>query len=169
MSEPTPNWYALFVRSRHEFVTSEQLKKRGIEVFLPSVTRKRRWSDRKKAIVCPLFPGYLFIYTEPSAETFLNILQTRGSVSFVGQEPGRPSPVDPGEMETLRMMLAGCDELDTYPHLNEGAPVLVKQGPLKGAKGILAKKEDHHLFLVNIEILGRSVGTKVSAEDLELI
>ena len=169
MSYSHSNWYALFVRSRHEFVTSEQLKKRGIEVFLPSVTRKRRWSDRKKEVVCPLFPGYLFVYIEPSAETFLNIVKTRGLVSFVGQEPGRPSPVDPREMETLRMMLAGCDELDTYPHLNEGAPVLVKQGPLKGAKGVLAKKEDHHLFLVNIEILGRSVGTKVSAEDLELI
>lgn len=169
MSGPTPNWYALFVRSRHEFVTSEQLRKRGIDVFLPSVTRKRRWSDRKKEVVCPLFPGYLFVYMEPSAENFLNAVKARGSVSFVGQEPGRPSPVDPREMETLRMMLAGCDELDTYPYLNEGAPVLVKQGPLKGAKGVLARKEADHLFMVNIEILGRSVGTKVSAEDLELI
>jgi len=169
MSEPTPNWYALFVRSRHEFVTSEQLKKRGIEVFLPSVTRMRRWSDRNKEVVYPLFPGYLFVQIEPSAETFLNIVKTRGSVSFVGKERGRPSPVDPWEMDTLRRMLAGCEEIDTYPHLNEGAPVLVKRGPLKGAKGILAKKNDHHLFMVNIEILGRSVGTKVSAEDLELM
>jgi len=120
-------------------------------------------------VVCPLFPGYLFVYIEPRAENFLDIVKTRGSVSFVGQEPGRPSPVDPREMETLRMMLAGCEELDAYPHLNEGAPVLVRQGALKGAKGVLVKKEDHHLFLVNIEILGRSVGAKVNAEDLELI
>jgi len=90
-------------------------------------------------------------------------------VSFVSHEPGRPTPVDPREMETLRIMLANCDKLDLYPCLSEGAPVLVKQGPLKGAKGILAKKENHHHFLVNIEILGRSIGAKVSAEDLELV
>jgi transcription termination/antitermination protein NusG len=169
MSGTIHNWYALFVRSRHEFATSEQLKKKGIEVLLPTVTRMRRWSDRDKAVTFPLFPGYLFVRVRPSAETFMEVMKTHGSVSFVSHEPGRPTPADPREMEALQKLLSSCDQLDLYPCLSEGAPVLVKQGPLKGAKGILAKKEHDHLFLVNIEILGRSVGTKVSAEDLELV
>ncbi len=169
MSEATCNWYALWVRSRHEFVTADQLKKRGIETFLPSVTKMRRWSDRGKAVTFPLFPGYLFVHILPCAEMFLNVLKTHGTVHFVSQEPGHPTPVDPVEIHALKLMLCHNGDIDIYPHLCEGARVSVKHGPLKGAVGILAKKQDSNLFLVNIEILGRSIGTKIDAEELELM
>jgi hypothetical protein len=48
-------------------------------------------------------------------------------------------------------------------------PVRVKHGPLNGIVGILTKRENHHIFLINIDILGRSVGLKISAEDVELL
>ena len=169
MSEPTRNWYALFVRSRHEFVTSEQLTKKGVEVFLPSVTTMRRWSDRNKAVTLPLFPGYVFVHVRPSAETFLNIVKTSGTVAFVSQEPGYPARIDSKEMQALKMMSESGENLDMYPHLSTGAAVLVKQGPLKGAEGVLVNKEDRSLFLVNINILNRSIGMKIHAEDLQLM
>ena len=168
MTEPTPNWYALFVRSRHEFVTTEQLRKQGFQVFLPSVNRTRRWSDRNKVVTFPMFPGYVFVHVRPSAEAFLHIVQTRGSVSFVSHEPGRPTIVDPGEMQNLLLLAEGAEDIDIYPHLSEGRTVSVKRGPLKGATGVLLKKDGRNMFLVNINILGRSIGTRVDAEDLEL-
>jgi len=57
MSEPTRNGMRCSIRSRHEFVTSEQLRSGGIEVSFPRSPGKRRWSDRKKAIVCPALSG----------------------------------------------------------------------------------------------------------------
>jgi transcription antitermination factor NusG len=167
MSGTIHNWYALFVRSRHEFATSEQLKKKGIEVLLPTVTRMRRWSDRDKAVTFPLFPGYMFVRVRPSAETFLDVLKTHGSVSFVSHEPGRPTPADPQEMEALQKMLSSCDKLDLYPYLSAGRRVAVKRGPLQGAEGVLMKREEHDHFLININILGRSIGTRINAEDIE--
>ncbi len=171
MSEPALNWYALFVRSRHEFVTTEQLRKRGIETFLPTITKMRRWSDRNKAVTFPLFPGYLFVNIPPLAESFLNVIKTPGAVNLVSHEPGRPTQVDREEIGALKLMLAhGMEkEIDIYPHLWEGARVTVKQGPLQGAVGILVKKEQTNLFLVNIDILGRSVGMKINAEELDVI
>jgi transcription antitermination factor NusG len=169
MAETAHHWYALFVRSRHEFVTTGQLRKQGVEVFLPSITRMRRWSDRDKAVKFPLFPGYVFVYVQPSAETFMSIVRTHGTVAFVSQEPGYPARIDPQEMQSLRRIVESGENFDIYPHLCEGATVLVKQGPLKGATGVLVKKEDHSMFLVNISILGRSIGTKVNAEDLEVL
>lgn len=169
MSEPTQNWYALFVRSRHEFVTSELLTKKGVEVFLPSVTTMRQWSDRNKAVALPLFPGYVFVYVRPSAETFMNIVKTRGTVAFVSQVPGYPARIDTEEMQALKMMSESGENLDMYPHLSEGAAVKVTRGPLTGAAGVLMKKADQSLFLVNINILNRSIGMKINAEDLELM
>jgi transcription antitermination factor NusG len=165
----TENWYALFVRSRHEFATSEQLTRKGVEVLLPTVTRMQRWSDRGKAVTFPLFPGYLFVHLRPSAETFLNVVKTHGTVSFVSHEPGRPTPVDPREIQALKLMLAHGEEIDVYPHLWEGARVSIKHGPLKGAIGILARKHDKHVFVINVEILGRSIGMKIDADELELV
>jgi transcription termination/antitermination protein NusG len=166
MNDPNRNWYALFVRSRHEFVASDQLQKRGVEVLLPSLTKMRRWSDRGKAVRFPLFPGYIFVYIQPNAETMLNVVRTSGTVSFVCHEPGHPVPVDPQEIQTLKRMLDAGDHLDTYPHLCVGERVTVMRGPLTGVEGLLMKKDDQHLFLVNINILGRSVGMRINPDDL---
>jgi transcriptional antiterminator NusG len=169
MDDQNLNWYALFVRSNHEFVMTAQLQRQGVEVFLPCIGRMRRWSDRDKLVQVPLFPGYLFVHVPRSAEVFLRILRWQGAISFVTQEPGKPVPVDAWEMESLRVMLQSGTHLDVYPHLCEGTRVLVTRGPLMGAEGILMQKNKDRLFLVNINILGRSVGTRIDADDLEVL
>jgi transcription antitermination factor NusG len=161
------SWYALWVRSRQEFVSADELRRKGIETYLPSVSRLRQWKDRKKLVIFPLFPGYLFVHVAPHAETFLNVIKTRGAVSLLGQEPGCPAPVDQQEIDSLRLMIDSGKPLDLYPQLQEGAPVRIKQGPLKGACGLLAEKNDQRMFVVNINLLGRSIGMKIDAGDIE--
>lgn len=167
MKDDIFNWYALYVKSRHEFVTHDELTQKGVETFLPSVKRLRRWRDRKKFVEFPLFPGYLFVHIQPYPEEFLRVLKTRGTVTFISLTPGHPSPVLPEEINSLRILLESGEELDIYPHLKEGERIRVKRGPLTGAEGILNKKDDQYKFMVNIELLGRSVGVKIYAADLE--
>jgi transcriptional antiterminator NusG len=165
MSEP--NWYALWVKSRSEFVTSHELSRKGIENYVPAATKMRQWADRKKKIDFPMFPGYVFVHIPPKADEFLNVVKTRGSVCFVCLEPGRPTSVPPQEIESLQILLRSGSQFDVYPAYKEGTTVRVKRGPLYGAVGILAKRKDQDMFLVNIDILGRSVGLKIHAEDVE--
>jgi len=164
----TKNWYALRVKSRHEFVTSEELTRKFIDNFLPTVSRVRQWKDRKKEVEFPLFPGYLFVHVEPQPGAFLNVLKTRGSVCFISLEPGQPTSVSPEEIVYLRALLKSGEQLDVFPAFKEGTAVRVKHGPLSGIVGILAKREGRQMFLINIDILGRSVGLKIIAEDVEL-
>jgi transcription antitermination factor NusG len=138
-----------------------------VESYLPSIKKNRQWSDRKALIEVPLFPGYLFVYVRPNADDFLGVLKTRGAVSLLSLIPGHPTPLPAEEIYSLRLLVESGNELDIYPFLKEGAPVRIKRGPLTGAEGILSKKEDHYMFLVTIEILGRSVGVKIYADDLE--
>jgi transcriptional antiterminator NusG len=161
------NWYALWVKSRHEFVVSQELSRKGIDHFLPVVAKVRQWKDRKKIIDYPLFPGYLFVHIVPEADRFLNVVKTRGSVSFISLEHGDPTSISPEEIDSLKIMLESGEEIDVFPALKEGMAVRVKRGPLRGAIGVLAKKENQHMFVVNIDILGRSVGLKIYAEDVE--
>ena len=161
------NWYALQVKSRHEFVVSQELSRKGVDNFLPAVTRVQQWKDRKKMVDFPLFPGYVFVHLVPASGEFLNVVKTRGSVSFVSLEPGYPTVVSPEEIASLRVMLESGEPFDVFPSLREGTAVRVKRGPLQDAVGILAQREDHHMFIVNIDLLGRSIGLKIRAEDVE--
>ena len=58
-------WYAVWTRSRHEQVVRDQLERKEIAAFLPTITRWSRWKDRKKKIDWPLFPGYCFARFDP--------------------------------------------------------------------------------------------------------
>ena len=161
------DWFALYVKSRHEFVTNDELRKKEIETFLPSVKKWRQWKDRKKFVDFPLFPGYLFVHLYPDPREFVNVLKTRGAVTLVSSGTGQPTKVPPQEISSLRLLLDNEKKFDIYPHLKEGTWVRVRRGPLKGAEGILEKKDSSYTFLVNVNLLGRSVGVKIDADDIE--
>jgi transcription termination/antitermination protein NusG len=161
------NWYALWVKSRHEFVIAQELDRKGITYFLPSLTRIRQWKDRKKAIAYPLFPGYLFVHIVQETGAFLNVVKIQGSVGFVSLEPGKPAAVSADEIASLKAMLSSGAQLDVFSALKVGTTVRVKRGPLCGHIGVLIKRENQHMFLINVNILGRSVGLKICTEDVE--
>ena len=69
-------WYAVWTRSRHEKRVAECLEEEGVEWFLPLVDRVRRWSDRRKIVSWPLFPGYVF--ARARREEFGTIVRVRG-------------------------------------------------------------------------------------------
>jgi len=163
------NWFALAVRSRHEFVVSDALRQKGIETFLPFVKRMRQWKDRKTCVAFPLFPGYLFISISPHPEEFMKIIKIRGSVTLISLEPGHPTPIPSAEINSLKIVLDSGSAFDVYPQFKEGARVRIKKGPLHGAEGILANKEEQQVFVVNVELLGRSVGVKIQAHDIETV
>lgn len=160
-------WFALYVKSRHEFVTNAELNKKGIDTFLPSVKKWRQWKDRRKLVNFPLFPGYLFVHIYPHPEEFFNVLKTRGALNLVSSESCYPTPVQPEDISSLRLLIESERELDIFPYLREGTSVRVRKGPLKGVEGILRKKEDQYMFLVDIRLLGRSVGVRIYADDIE--
>lgn len=161
------NWYALRVRSRHEFVTSIELTRKGVETFLPCIKKLSQWKDRKKLLTVPLFPGYLFVCIPSKPEAFLDVVKTRGAVSLISLEPGYPTPVPAEDICSVRKMTGSDQVINVYPFIQDGARVRIKRGPLLGAEGILMKKGNQHLFYVNIQILGRSICTKIYADDIE--
>jgi transcription antitermination factor NusG len=165
--EDVPNWYAVHVKSRHEFVTEAELNRKGILVFSPTFKKVSQWKDRKKLIECPLFAGYMFVCIHGEPGAFLEVLRTRGVVSFISLEPGLPTPIDVAEITSLRLMVECGRVIDVHPTMQEGMHVRLKRGSLMGASGILMKKENEFMFLVNIELLGRSVAVRVSPNDIE--
>ena len=97
-----PSWYAIWTRSRHEQVVRDQIERKKIDAFLPTITRWSRWKDRKKKIDWPLFPGYCFARFNPLER--LPILKCTGVVSIISFE-GEPAAIPEHEINGIRQLV----------------------------------------------------------------
>lgn len=164
-----PKWYAVHTRSRHEFQVFERLTMKGIEAFLPTVERLRRWKDRKKLVAFPLFPGYLFTHIPKRPQDMLNVLRIKGVVRLLSSVPGEPDPIPDEQIISLKKLIENKDALDPYPYLNEGQKVRIKSGPLGGVEGILVEKLDKHVLVLSVDVLRQGVALTMNAADVEKI
>ncbi len=158
------DWFAIWTRSRHEQAVCEQLEKRKIEVFLPTVTRWSRWKDRKKKIDWPLFPGYCFARFDP--DNPLAILKCTGVVNIISFD-GKPAPIPSVEIDSIRRLVGSELQYDPCPLLHEGQLVEVTHGPLKGVVGRLMRKDGPRARLVlSVDLIGQAVSVEVDAADV---
>lgn len=161
-SSATP-WFAIWTRSRHEQVVREQLERKGVETFLPTITKWSRWKDRKKQIAWPLFPGYCFARFE--AADRLPIIKCTGVVSIVGFD-GEPAAIPESEIAGIRMLVESELAYDPCPLIHEGDMVEVTHGPLKGVIGRLVRKGAHARLVLSVELIGQGVSVEVDAADV---
>jgi transcriptional antiterminator NusG len=158
-------WFAIWVRSRHEQVVREQLEQKRFEAFLPTITKWSRWKDRKKKIDWPLFPGYCFARFNPI--DILPILKCTGVVNIVSFE-GKPAPIPEFELESIRLLVGSELQYDPCPMIREGMMVEVVHGPLRGVIGRLMRKVAQHARLVlSVDLIGQAVSVEVDAADVK--
>jgi len=157
-------WFAIWTRSRHEQVVREQLERKGVEAFLPTITRWSRWKDRKKQIDWPLFPGYCFARFEPQAR--LPVLKCTGVVNIVSFN-GEPAPIPEIEIASIRQLVESDLQYDPCPLVREGMMVEVVHGPLRGVVGRLVRKGAHARLVLSVDLIGQAVSVEVDAADVK--
>jgi transcription antitermination factor NusG len=163
MSPPEPQWFAIWTRARHERVVFDELTRKEIGAFLPTVTRWSRWKDRRKQIAWPLFPGYCFAqFAVADRLRVLTCLGVSGIVSF----NGAPAPVLEAELDSVRRVLASAMPCDPCPLIHEGARVEIVHGPLRGTLGRLLRKGNRTRVVVAVDVIGQGVSVEVDAADI---
>lgn len=162
------NWYALHTKSRFENKVDTLLKKKSIEVFLPIVRIKSKRRDRNVMINKPLFPGYLFVKTDLKPDNHLNIVKTHGVVELVGNNDG-PVEISANDIESLKIMIKGKDEITTGTNLKKGDKVIVVNGPFTGVSGIFERYKGKERVIVNFDVLGQFAAINVNKKDIEII
>ncbi len=157
------HWYALWTRSRHEQVVREQLERKSIEAFLPTVTKWSRWKDRKKKIDWPLFPGYCFARFDVHER--LPILKCAGVVNIISFD-GEPAPIPKHEIDGIRQLVESELAYDPCPLIKEGMMVEVMHGPLRGVIGRLIRKNEKARLMLSVDLIGQAVSVEVDAADV---
>jgi transcription antitermination factor NusG len=157
-------WFALQTRHQHEAKVTQILENKGFETFLPMYQTVRRWSDRKKTISLPLFPGYVFI--SQIAERQFEVLNTSGVATIVSFA-GVPASISTEEIDSIRRATSNSAKVEPYPYLQAGDEICVRSGPLAGTSGFLIRKKDCYRLVVCVEILGRAASVEIDAFDLD--
>jgi transcription elongation factor/antiterminator RfaH len=151
-------WYAVQCWLRKESLIAAQLEGQGIECFLPKYKSLREWSDRKKEVERPLFPGYLFCrfdYTQRRP-----VVVTPGVVQIVGC--GRtPTPIEDREIQAIQIAVASGVSGQPWPYLEVGEKVRIHTGTLSGLEGILVNFKGNHRVVLSVTLLQRSVALEV--------
>ena len=162
---PGPEWYAVYARSRHEQRVYERLCAVEVEVFLPMMESVRQWSDRRKHILLPLFPGYLFVKIPWNAESRLSVLKQPGVVRIVSDYE-KPAPIPENQIMAIQRFIAHDIHMDPCPYIRLGQRVEIRKGVLKGLQGILLRKKGQFRFVVAVDMIQKAVSVEVNAEDL---
>ena len=158
-----PAWFAVWTRSRHEQVVREQIENKGLDAFLPTITRWSRWKDRRKKVDWPLFPGYCFARFDPADR--LAVLKCSGVVSIVSFN-GDIAPIPEIEIDSIKRLVASELQYDPCPLIREGTMVEVVHGPLRGVVGRLLRKGTNARLVLAVDLIGQAVSVEVDAADV---
>lgn len=156
-------WFALYTKPRHEFKAALQLESVSIEYYLPTMTVKKQWSDRKKKVTEPLFRGYIFIHTDEK-KRMLAVSQSTivKTVSF----NGKPSVIPEWQIESLKKMLSETPDVFVSDKIEVGAKVKIIDGPFKDVVGVVTGSQEDKWLAVSVELLRCSVMVKLPKESV---
>jgi len=162
-------WWALHTKSRFEQKVHTGLCGKSLEAFLPKIQVMSRRKDRRKKIMVPLIPGYVFVRSALEPEEYHRIIQTVGVVRMVAFK-GKPVPADEQEISSL-MILNGTDRtVQNRSYMRKGDRVMIMEGPLKGLQGFYVRhKGKNDLVVVSVELLQRSLEVEIEGWSLERI
>ncbi len=168
MTSNTRHWFALLTRSNFENTVFQQVTRKKIETFLPTVRKLSRRKDRKLMIEIPLFPGYIFVKSSFDPAHQLSILKTMGAVRLLGNTQ-KPIPIPDTQIHSLKLMTSAQTDVVTGScvSVKPGDPVMVLEGPMAGLKGEFSRHKGKGRVIVKIELLGQYAGVEIDADNVE--
>jgi len=152
-------WYAVYVRSRWGKVVFAEFERRGIEASLPLLTKIRQWSDRKKEVKVPWFPGYVFVKIDLNTEKFV-VLETPGVVKYVPTN-SRVIAIPESELYWLQVLISENLALRHETSLPAGAPVQVMYGPLQGYRGRVVEQKSATRIVIWLDAIMQGVSVEL--------
>jgi len=151
-------WFAIMARTGREKSSTLLLENAGYECLLPVSKYTRHWSDRKKEVEVPLFPGYLFCRMDPCNR--LPVLMTPGVIQIVGA--GKTLiPVEEEEIVAIQRVVRNGLATMPWPYLQVGQVARIEEGPLRGMTGIIVRIKSGMKLVLSVSLLQRSVAVEI--------
>ena len=160
------SWYVLRVRSQAERLVQVGLHHKKFEVLNPTYQALSIRKDRRKVLSRPIFNGYMFIRTLLNPESHLEVLKTPGVVEILRNRSG-PAPVPDEQVDNVRLLEKHVGECFYGSEFEIGDAVFVREGPLKGLRGVIDRR-DHKKLYIHVDAIPGSVMIEVEPYQVQL-
>jgi transcriptional antiterminator RfaH len=161
------NWYVIHTKPRNEKKVFEQIVNKEIESFLPLIQTVRYWSDRKKKIMVPLFPNYVFVNTNEN-DRIRAISNTFGALRYVIYQK-KPAIISNKEIKNIKLSLQAPEKIKIEEkQILEGDLVEITGGIFRGLTGYIKEIRGHYKLIVNIMELNSTFSVQLSSSDIRL-
>jgi transcriptional antiterminator RfaH len=160
-----PRWFVAHTQPHAEAKATAHLTRQGFEIYFPRYLKRRRHARRIETVAAPLFPRYLFVAVDLTAQRWRSIYSTVGVARLVcnGDEP---SAVPDGIVEALkgREDDAGFIKLDYRPQFRPGDKVRVLDGAFSSCLGLFEGMAERDRIAILLDLLGRKVRVVLDAD-----
>lgn len=159
------SWYVAYTQPHAESKALHHLERQGYAAYLPLYRKRRRHARRTEQVVRPLFPRYLFVGFDITVDRWRPIMSTIGVCGLV-KNGDDPIPVQDGIVEAIRNneTKGNFDNLSPTKGLRAGDAVRIVEGPFADLIGQFRGLADAERVIVLLDLMGRQVSTRVSAE-----
>lgn len=181
------HWYAIKTRPKMERKAEREIRKAGIEAYLPEYERERfskRFKVSKISTLCH-FPRYLFAQLE--ARDFGRLRDCQGVIDVLPGFPLAPMPLSPDDVKALlelrdaqeRHLLDDTDRgrrargetvkntLHAMRKRLSGRRVRVKEGPFASFPGTVEAVHSLERLRVTIQIFGQDTPVELESGQIE--
>ncbi len=161
------SWYILYTKPRSEKKLNQELFELKIETYLPLISEKKKWSDRIKTILSPLFSSYLFVNIDYQNESRV-VLKRNNALQFIHFE-GKPAILKDEEIETIKLFLTEYPDklkVEELEKISVGNEIEIKSGPFIGKKGIIEKIKNKTFLVLKLKSINKSLSIEVNLNEL---
>jgi transcription antitermination factor NusG len=160
------SWFAIQTRPRYEKKVTAELQEKGIKTFLPLYSALHQWSDRRRLVHLPIFPGYVFVRIAPALNARIAVLRTNGVTNFVGVRNIGVAIPD-YEIEAVQAVIEGGSTFEPHPYLKVGQRVCIRGGCLDGVSGVLMAVNGDHSLIISVSLIQRSIAMRIEGYKVE--
>jgi transcription antitermination factor NusG len=156
-------WYAIYTKYKCEKQVVRDLSAKGVHSYIPLIERVRRYTRKIKRYQVPLLNCYVFVKINKSDH--IRVLETENVIKFI--KPGKELVHIPEEEINILKRLAGDAEVEISINPISyvvGEMVQITKGNLIGMKGLLVKRENKNMVVIDLSTIGYQLNITVDVD-----
>jgi len=152
-------WFIIYTKVNQEIKVAEKLQGIGISCYCPTVMVVKQYSDRKKKVLKPLIPSYVFVFIEERKRN--DVFSVLGVVRYMFWL-GKPAIVKEREIKLMKQYLNGEYQKVSCTNLVKGQLHKIYGGVFAGKVGRVVEISKNKIKL-KLESLGMIVHLRLQA------
>jgi transcription antitermination factor NusG len=164
LSDMPGTWWVAHTKARCEKAFALDLLDREIGFFIPMLERVRLISGKKRRVLLPLFPSYVF-FCGDREQRQRALLTDRLCATIEVRDQGQLVK----ELSSIERLLSAKAAVEPYPQLATGRRCRITDGPFAGMEGTVIQYTRPARFVLEVGLLGQGASIEIDADLLEPI